>query len=198
MRSIAMVFGTFFLVFIVLVPKQNSVAAARNYEEPEAYRVYSSIFPKEWAWQEARANTLVIRVETVPYTMCIEPDKESEKIIGNAIADYKAVNQHKWLLQRQFDIEKPYELISGEEIDITFKSGGRDGWEAFYERHPDSGGWMELSAVGFNTSKTIAVVYAGHHCGWLCGGGTFHVLRKTNGRWLPLQLKGGSFCSWAS
>jgi hypothetical protein len=36
--------------------------------------------------------------------------------------------------------------------------GGR---KTFYERHPGSEGLIELSAVGFNADKTIAVVFIG-------------------------------------
>jgi hypothetical protein len=70
-------------------------------------------------------------------------------------------------------------------------------WEGFYQRYPNSGGWIELSAVGFNATKTVAVVYMGHHCGSLCGGGGFHVLEKKNGQWVPLEWKGSS-CGWAA
>ena len=172
---------------------------ASSYEDAEAYRVYCAILPDEWSWRIARANTLVIRVETAQFTMCIEPDEESAKVVGSAIRDYEKINKKRWLLQRNFEIEKPYELISDEEIATIFSSRFSDsGWSAFYERHPDSGGWIELSAVGFNSSKTIAVVYAGHHCDLLCGGGTYHILQKVNRRWIPLKLTGGKFCSWSS
>jgi hypothetical protein len=56
---------------------------------------------------------------------------------------------------------------------------------------------MELSAVGFNPEKSIAVVYAGHHCGNLCGGGGFAVLRKEAGKWKPMAFRGQQ-CVWAS
>lgn len=80
-----------------------------------------------------------------------------------------------------------------------FRPGLAEGladWKTFYDRYPDSGGWIELSAVGFNTEKTVAVVYIGHNCGVLCGGGHFHVLQKREGKWQPLKWKGSS-CAWA-
>jgi hypothetical protein len=187
------------MTVIVLAPAQEKgLSEAKAYDDVEAYKVYSAILPNEWPWSEANATTLVIRAETEPYAMCIAPDKKSEKIVGNAIADYKKKNAKKWLLQRQFEIDKSYEMVSSEEIDTIFNTEGIAGWKTFYERHPDSGGWIELSAVGFNPSKTIAVVYAGHSCGGLCGGGTFHILQKVNGKWLPLRLEGGTSCAWES
>jgi len=187
-----------FITVILAMAQEKGMSVAKAYDEVEAYKVYSAILPNEWPWSEANATTLVIRTETEPYTMCIAPDKESEKVVGSAIANYKKENATKWLLQREFDITKPYEMVSDEEIANIFKLDGSAGWKTYYERHPNSGGWIELSAVGFNPSKTIAVVYAGHSCGGLCGGGTFHILQKVDGKWMPLRLKGGTSCAWAS
>jgi hypothetical protein len=71
------------------------------------------------------------------------------------------------------------------------------GWQGFYQRYPDSGGIVELSAVGFNADKTVAVVYAGHNCGSLCRRGGFHVLQKKAGQWEPPHWD-GTKCMWAS
>jgi hypothetical protein len=198
MLRMAMLFTAFVASVVLASPKEELSSETKIYDDAEAYKVYSAILPQEWPWRDADARTLVIRTETEPYGMCINPDKESEKIVGTAIADYKNKNEKKWLLQRHFEIGKPYEMVSSDEIDTIFKTEGVSGWTKFYERHPDSGGWIELSAVGFNPSKTIAVVYAGHSCGGLCGGGTFHILQKVEGKWIPLRLKGGTSCSWAS
>lgn len=192
------ILSIFLVPAVFASPQETTTSETTSYEETEAYKVYSAILPQEWPWSEADAKSLVIRTQTEPYAMCIAPDKESARIVGSAIADYKKKNDKKWLLQRQFDIAKPYEMISRDEIDTIFKTEGSAGWKTFYERHPDSGGWIELSAVGFNASKTVAVVYAGHSCGSLCGGGTFHILQKVDGKWTPLRLKGGTFCAWAS
>jgi len=73
----------------------------------------------------------------------------------------------------------------------------KGGWEDFYKRYPNSGGWIELSAVGFNADKMAAVVYMGHYCGGLCGGAGFHVPQKKDGKCAPLEWKGET-CVWRS
>ena len=54
-----------------------------------------------------------------------------------------------------------------------------------------------MSAVGFNVDKTLALVYVGHSCGGLCGGGSYHLLKKAGEKWVESPWKGVS-CSWAS
>jgi hypothetical protein len=83
-------------------------------------------------------------------------------------------------LQRRFQIEKPHEIVSSDDIGVDFKDGG---WEGFHQRYPDSGGYIIMSAVGFNKEKTQAIVYTGSACGGLCGLWRFHLLEKIDGKW---------------
>jgi hypothetical protein len=172
----------------------NPSDRSQPYEDADAYEVYSAILPSDWTWGVAKAKMLVIRMQTNGYEMCLRPEAESKEALREAISEYVKLNEKPWLLQTRFSIEKPYDLISFNELKSLVKQGG---WENFYKRHPNSGGWIELSAVGFNTDKTVAVVYMGHHCGGLCGGGSFHVLQKREGKWRPLEWK-GSRCVWDS
>jgi hypothetical protein len=169
----------------------------KPYLDREAYEIYSTILPSEWPWREANAKVLVIRRETKDYDMCLRPDKESEAIVGPAIADYVKKNESPQLLQQMFSIEKPYQLIAADDLDSLFKNSVGGGWEEFYRLYPNSGGYIEFSAVGFNKDRTVAVVYMGHGCGGLCGGGEFHVLEKKEGEWIPLEWKGNR-CVWDS
>jgi hypothetical protein len=58
-----------------------------------------------------------------------------------------------------------------------------DGWDGFYKRYLDSGGFIIVSPVGFNPDKTQAIVYSGSSCGSLCGRWSFHLLEKVAGKW---------------
>jgi hypothetical protein len=166
------------------------------YEVPEAYEIYAAIMPLNWPVTVARRKKLIIRAETADYEMCLKPEGDSIPVVGPAIANYLQLNKKTWRLQKSFQIEQPYDLILAEDLEGIFREGA-PGWKAFNERYPDSDGWIELSAVGFNESGTIAVVYVAHHCGGLCGEGEFHVLEKKDGKWQPLKWKGSS-CSWVS
>jgi len=126
----------------------------------------------------------------------LKSEGESVRVVGPAIANFIEVNKEPWLLQKAIPMDQPYEFVFEKEIEGVF-SNGVAGWKSFYEKYPDSGGYNELSGVGFNSDKTVAVVYVAHFCGGLCGGGGFHVLEKKEGKWQPLKWKGSS-CSWAS
>jgi hypothetical protein len=72
--------------------------------------------------------------------------------------------------------------------DLPFarNSGPRDLealWRSFYEQFPGSGGYFDFSGIGFDATYSTAVVYAGHHCGSLCGTGRRVTLRRTGSRW---------------
>jgi hypothetical protein len=170
------------------------VPGDRSYADPDAYAVYSAVIPSEWAVTAAHAKNLVIARETTGYKICLKPDNNTAEIIGPAIENYEAQNRESWMLEPKIETHIPFKLLNSSEVKEAFENSG---WEGFYRNYPDSGGIIELSAVGFNSDKTIAVVYVGHSCGMLCGGGSFHVLEKKNGNWTPLKWNGLS-CSWVS
>jgi hypothetical protein len=187
------------LLLIASVLLSQSVTSSQRdqataYEDADAYEVYSAILPFEWPMSAAKAKMLVIRIKTRAYEMCLRPNQEWKEMIEPAIADYEKQNQKTWLLQQRFGTEIPCKIVTSDEVNAAMVGHS---WEGFYKTYPDSGGWIELSAVGFNADRTVAVVYVGHLCGLLCGGGRFHVLQKTENKWLPVDWKGSS-CMWAS
>lgn len=52
----------------------------------------------------------------------------------------------------------------------------------FYKRHPRAIGYLTLSGVGFNATRTQAMFYIDHFCG-LCGGGRYVLMNKVDGQW---------------
>jgi hypothetical protein len=184
------------LLILALLLSQGVISGGKPtpYEVQEAYEVYSAILPSEWPLRDAHAKTLIIQNETKGYEMCLRPEKEWQEKVGPAISDYVRSNAKPSLLQPTINVEVPYQLIIADELRSVTQTAD---WEGFYQRYSNSGGWIELSAVGFNHNKTVAVVYMGHHCGPLCGGGGFHVLEKKEGKWVALDWKGSS-CLWAS
>ena len=95
----------------------------------------------------------------------------------------------------------PYVVVPSEDIREIFRSPPdltQFAWKNFHERFPDSGGYMFVSAVGFDTAKERAIVQMGHSCGILCGGSEVHLLEKVAGSWREARIPGVMRCHWES
>jgi len=180
--------GGLLLLYPFVAPHRYETS--KPYDVDEAYEVYSAILPT------IGESPLVIRTETRTPEICLQPlDAQAERTLRPVINNYLELNALPWQLQKHFDIKRHYELLAEEELSATFPSGmngspSMEGWGTFYERHPDSKGWIELSAVGFNADKTIAVVYMGYYCGDGCRGGEFRALQKDAGKVATTNRKG--------
>jgi hypothetical protein len=169
--------------------------APQPYMDADAYQIYSLLIPNEEVWH---SKTRLIEQETVTSAVmditpesCIDPTV-SEKF-RDSITDYHKKNKQRWLLQRQFPIDIPYQLDSSDTLKAVFDEGKLDasgpggpieaGRDAFRRRYPEAGGIIVLSAVGFNADRTRALVYSGASCGSLCGRWTFHLFEKVDGKW---------------
>ncbi len=172
-------------------------APAEAYRVPEAYEIYSQLLSEGSSASEGRPKKLIIRQETIaPDDMCVKPEGASIPILAPVIADFVEKNNKPWLLQEMFTMPRPYEFVSAADLDAIFEKGP-GGWKGFYERYPKSGGYLQVSAIGFNAEKTIAIVYMAHGCGGLCGGGGFSILEKKDGKWREMKWQ-GTTCTWVS
>lgn len=180
---------------------QGTVSRQAAIQDPEAYAVYASLIPQEWTVTAAHATRLVVQRETATYNRCLPSGGPLETDWRPVMQSFKDENARDRVVLPDRDLQYPYLVVPRSEILALFKAAATDpafGWRAFYRRYPDSGGYSQLSAVGFDAAKTRALVYISHHCGSLCGGGMHHFLQKTDGVWRPVQLPGITQCIWAS
>jgi hypothetical protein len=159
-------------------------ATATTYAVKDAYQIYSLLLPHEESYSFAK-GTLNIQEETVSNVAlagaCLTPEAWNK--FKDAIAGFNRVQKKKWLLQRNFQIEKSYKLVSSDVI------------KALPDHPPSSAASVVMSAVGFNHEKTRAIVYMGSSCGGLCGSWRFHLLEKVHGNWKEVP---GDMCRGAS
>jgi len=159
----------------------QTTSGAPTHDFTDAYQIYSLLLPHEESYEFAK-GTVVIQEEMVSdravSERCVTP--EAARRFKDAIADYRHVNSQRGVLKRQFRIERSYEVVSSDTIKALFKDGG---WGSFYKRYPESGGYIIMSAVGFNKERTRAIVYTGSSCGDLCGSWRFHLVEKIHGNW---------------
>ena len=175
------------------------------YNDVDAYDVYSAVLSLPFNGNLPKSKTLLIRQDTIrsfgayvdqkpDSAICLKPTNEITPLVGPAIEDFLLKNETKWRLQNRFNLETPYKLIDSEQVLELIK---RDGWEGFNKAFPESGAFIDLSAVGFNADKTIAVVSKGGWCGELCGEGAYYIMQKKQGKWVPVDWR-GERCSWVS
>jgi len=170
-------------------------AAAEPYDVKEAYEVYGVLLPHEESYGFSK-GMLVIQQDMIreqqSYSSCLAV--EAAKKFKDAISDFDRLGRKSWLLQRKFEISKPYTLVGADTINQLFHQLP-GGWETFYKLYPGSGGYLVMSPVGFNKDKTLAIVYTGSACGGLCGSWRFHLLEKVQGTWKEAP---GVICSLVS
>ncbi|TKR33407.1 hypothetical protein FCE95_03620 [Luteimonas gilva] len=63
-------------------------------------------------------------------------------------------------------------------------------WKAFYDRYPNTAGWVEASLPVLTPDKSHALVYLEHRCDGLCGTGTLLYLQRTPNGWVVEKKRG--------
>lgn len=76
-------------------------------------------------------------------------------------------------------------LTSAGEIESLFADPLRR-WGEFYEKHPQTSGFVTFSNAGYSARRDEALVMARHSCGSLCGTTAFYLLQKSGGKWQVL------------
>lgn len=104
-----------------------------------------------------------------------------KQVSDETVAHFNLREKNHCHLKPQLDQAIPYQIVSTQSLEKTFKRGD---WPAFSEQYPKSFGFWRLSPVGYNTRETEALVYLEHNCGGLCGEGGLVVLKKEDGRWV--------------
>lgn len=178
------------------------VAAPAPVDDQDSYAVYAAILPNEWPVRVAKAKALVVQKETVTFSYCLPSGPPMETDWRDVLDDYRRQNSSPRTLVAGRPLGIPYVVMPLAEFKAVMTWNAAEpsvvGWMLWYRRFPDSGGFISASAVGFNRTKQRALVYMGHSCNDLCGGGTYHLLEKRAGAWREVRPDGLKSCSWAS
>lgn len=188
--------------FLALLMALGISSAQAQSNSDETYRVYNAVIADMFAGDSvtfdtrAKVKQLILRDQTTSeyagHGSKENWDSVKERFRGklaeDTIADYDAKLKSPTALKRSFDLDLKYSFLSKKESDAIFDSGGnfdhtRDNWTKFYEKYPDSGGFIMLSNVGFSKTGDQALVYVVHWCGDLCGTGHYVLLSKDEDKW---------------
>jgi hypothetical protein len=191
------------LVVLLPMPGQHIRAQVRDVvDDPDAYAVYASIMPARFVFGSDVTRVAVLK-ETRADMRCLPRFGPDWDVV---VENYKTANAHVRTLQPGFSLGLPYHLISGAYLEQLHAdsseyienelSGRRSERPPPFARFP-GGKVLFLSAVGFNTTKTRALVTVQSTCGFDCSQG-WHILReKVGDRWVsPAAIR--EECSWIS
>jgi hypothetical protein len=164
------------LLFMLILTATNSGSqnptTPQPYNVAEAYQIYNLLLPREPSYAFGK-DRVMIREEADQGggTPCLTT--AAAKKFADAVAAFNRLQQKKWTLQPKFQLDKPYKLITPEDIKALPDTPTQSAANSF----------VEMSTVGFNREKTLAVLFMGSPCGGLCGGWSYHLLEKVNGKW---------------
>lgn len=163
-------------------PKTDGIL--RN-TESEEYLVYDALL-NEWLGADGPTRIVIDRFTNDRILDRDSGDRPTSigDVAKETSVDYVQKNRRRTyeLVKNQFPHPEKIVLINDSETSEIF-SDRTKGWKFFYARYPDSQGITTLSRVGFNSSKTEAVVYFGTQSDWLAGAGYQVILQKIDGTW---------------
>jgi hypothetical protein len=175
------------LLMALPAPRKLSAQATDTPQihDSEEYSVYNAVLNAQFA--SDKSQQFVISGKTIRITKPDYFDRVASDVESDTLSDLKAKNEKSGLLEKRFDLKKPYVFVSDDELDVMFseKSGSLfiGGWALFYERYPGAPGLITFSRVGFDSKKDEALVYLGFQHHYLGGSSRFLVLSKGDKSW---------------
>jgi hypothetical protein len=176
-------------------------------DDSEAYAVYSMALPIPFSSPEKAIDHFAILQETRSVTAC--PSAERLPQEWRPVLDsYTKENARVRTVLPGFNLGLPYFLVSLAETKRLLVQAGNDGktlrggWSEAYAQFPN-GRLLAVSAVGFDESRSRAMVVVQYNCGLSqayqpfgndCHGGHTLLLEKKEGRWA--LAKGLDSCLW--
>ncbi|MBI3662203.1 MAG: hypothetical protein HY234_04020 [Acidobacteria bacterium] len=184
-----------FLSFLLLTNAQQKRAdqKAQPYDDSEGYAVLSFVLEgagKSWESKVIRVKALTDSEKEMTEQLdeCVTIPKEFQAAAG----DFRNKAKTRFLLQEKFSSRLRLALVGRPHVDTS--DAARPPRTEKEMRDRLTGGTYDVSAVGFDETKTRAIVYVNYVCGGLCGGGGFHLLEKGRNGWR--EADGIAKCTW--
>jgi hypothetical protein len=150
----------------------------------DTYRIYSLLLPRlsnPSSSQERRVAIADTTLSVDDIQQATEPDSElqlppeSERAFQEAVQDFHARRQQRVQLQHQLKLDRPYELLTEEQVAQFRKTLTGYASVTFF------------SEVYYNTRQTAALVYAESVCATPCANGQWVYLEKRDHEWIPIS-----------
>lgn len=168
-------------------PVSGSTAVPKPDPDTEEYAVYNDLLASRFSRGDIE-QVLIIDHTRVNEPKLLEQDlktfHETTALSPEMVASFKERNQQPHLLKPALDFGMEYQLWTQEEVDELRSLDEASGWKLFYEKYPDTYGFIYLSRVGFNADFSQALVYMeSYHYEQPIQGGYYLMVRK-DGHWV--------------
>jgi hypothetical protein len=181
----ASIFVSATVTVAIVQPPGAATQQLEHVTDPDAYAIYAVLVRQAWATRSK--DTLLLQQETETSSLCRSSVPVSDPEWVAVENNFKQENARGRLLERLLPIDISYRLVPRAEIQaddarLALKYPG------IWQRRPGSMEYAAVSMVGFNPTKTKAMV----HVRFRSSGGV-HAMELRDGRWVDAQ-RGG--CRW--
>lgn len=170
----------------LLVPESEMTLPApplASLEESETQEVYSAVVRDMFDGRNTNAQ-VVIAPETLTVYVCGEGVRtHMDGADDETLRDYDRKRDRRKRISTLPRIAATQFFLERAEFEETFHNSASGNWANFYERYPNSPGYINLSPVGFNSEGDEAFLYTSRTCGFLCAEGWNVLLWKGPGGW---------------
>jgi hypothetical protein len=173
------------------VPQPSNSPPIPTSRASDSYAIYSLLLSGGALGKTSphREQHLAIADETVSFEdmtpaaepdSSLEPSSESTSAFQEVLQDFRTRRQERDHLEHRFKLERPYTLLSANEVAEFLKGppGAGSSSVAGY------GNITRFSEVYFNTAQTAAMVYVDQVCATPCVNGQWVYLEKRDGQWV--------------
>ncbi len=189
------------LAAAALIPLLLALAVARpaafpNSGQQDSYAIYSLLLPgplwknldpsqtERWAIAGTTVSAADINPALAPEA-ALQPPQDHPKWFADAVRDYNARKNQRLSLIRDFQVDRPYLLLTPTEVD-EFQSARTsvNATSTLRQKYSGIPGITFFSQVYFNPARTAALVYMLDWCGNLCSQAEWIYLEKQDGHWV--------------
>ena len=176
--------------------KTPEPSKAADYEDADGYvvlslllsRVHSEIDPSFLLAPFLVFPSTVPGINADSFQACNRVPTE----FAGAAADFRDQNKRSWNLTKKINLKFSYKFTNtGKHTWLAQTQNSKDVPPPLFETSV-----YQVSAVGFDASRTHAIAYVGTVCGPDCGSGSYHLLVKEKGSWK--ETAGSPVCQWIS
>jgi hypothetical protein len=173
----------FVMAHVIVVSAQSPMAAQQSPEpitDADSYAIYAVLLPPTWGHSRASTEVMSLQQETAtPKPLCSDSKGTVDAEWVAVERNFKAgIGRVRLLLKDLLKPDIPYRLVPRAEIAADDARLHRK-YPGRWQHLPESEEIAYVSPVGFDTSKTRAMVYVG-----LRDQGGVYWLEKREGKWV--------------